>query len=247
MALIVILICLGVQRYMQFSSYAYQLNWVEPYYIWVVSQFEQMFTSYGFVGLVILVVPILVLVSIVFALFYHLFGIVAYFLLNLVLFWYCVDARYFKNISYPATETNGIFVHTYQNLFAIIFWFTLLGPVGLSLYFTVLKLREYLEKHVDEKNRILLEITQKTQGVLDWVPIRLLGLSFALVGHFTTVFKIWLSELLTGIKTDCQQVARWGDCALQTEDKNEAIALVDRALLVWLVAIALLYIGFWLG
>ncbi|EKD45010.1 MAG: hypothetical protein ACD_70C00115G0001, partial [uncultured bacterium] len=91
---------------------------------------------------------------------------------------------------------------------------------------------------------------EKALGVLDWVPIRILGLTFALAGNFGAVFKPWLTLLPKGISTDQKSVVELGRAALTGESSvslQQVVALIIRVLVVWLVIIMLITLGFWLG
>ena len=135
-------------------------------------------------------------------------------------------------------------------LFGFLFWYTILGPFGLALYYSVLEIIKVLEAKPNEAQTNLLKEAQLIRRVLDWVPVRLLGFAFALVGHFATVFKAWVNHLKTGINKEMPLLIEFAHAALQTKespDVTEAINLIDRSLLVWLVVIALVSIGFWLG
>lgn len=254
MAFIVIIISIAVQYYLKFGSYHYRLNWIEPYYRWMVQRIEIITKGHFVLAYIILILPLLLIVSIVFALTYHLLGIIGYFILNLVFVWYCLDARDLKKEPYQNIKPTDLFILTYQNLFAVIFWYALFGPFGLAIYLFVTELRIYL--HESNKHKKLRETSLLVQGIIDWVPLRLLGLSFALVGHFAVVFKVLMKDLFSGISLDRKLLMTWGKAALQltaSQKKSpsiftdEIIGLIHRALLVWLVVLALLSIAFWLG
>ncbi len=258
MSLIIILICIGLQRYLHFNSYTFQVNWLEPYYQWLSAKVSAVTTGHGVVSLLLLVVPILLIVGIVAALFYHLLGAVGYWLFSLIFLWYLLDARDIQKHSYPNTTPEKLFTICYQKLFALIIWYFVFGPVGLALYVVVRDLQEFLSKKESTDNQQLLTVTNNTLGLLDWVPVRLLGLSFALVGHFGAVFKSWMPKLLTGFKTGQQHIIEWGLAALQlsppttpdsptTVPQEDVVTLLNRSLLVWLVAMALITIGIWIG
>ncbi len=275
MSLIIILVCLGIQRYLKLNSYSHQVNWVEPYFKWMTAKVEQITKGHGFIGVAILVLPVLIGVAIIFALVYNLLGTIGYMVLSIVLVWYCMDGRDARREPYENMTTQALFITTYRNLFGVLFWYALFGPVGLSLYITVSKLQNFIAKQPlvlpegsdvslpKESDTSLNRCMNKTLGVLDWVPVRLVGLSYALVGHFGLVFKSWLKKLLRGVSNTQELVAEWGMIALKqvsTSDtsagatqaaaniqQTEAIALIDRSLLVWLIAILLVTFGFLLG
>lgn len=265
MALFVILICLAIQRYGKFNSYSRQLHWIEPYFKWMTGKVGQIMKGHGLIGAAILILPFLVGIAIIFALVSALLGDFGYFILSVVLLWYCLDARDIRKEPYEDKTSKALFITTYRNLFGVIFWFSLFGPVGLSLYIIVVKLGDLLVEGSpyisDEFGIALGESLHKILAILDWIPVRLLGLSYALVGHFGSVFKSWLKKLSQGLSNTEALVAEWGMIALQqgsTSDissaqdvasahEKEAISLIDRSLLVWLIVIFLITFGIFLG
>jgi len=251
MSLIVILICLGLQRYLKFNSYSCQLHWVDPYYKWMTAKFAQITKGHGFVGAAILVLPILAVVAIVFALVFNWLSLIGYAVLSIAIVWYCMDGRDMQKDPYENMSAQDLFITSYRNLFGVIFWYALFGPVGLTLYFSAGKLQNLImdqqtSSHEETQSSLSLCI-DKIMGVLDWVPVRLVGLSYALVGHFGLVFKSWLKKLFDGISNTQKLVSEWGMIALKdvAEDTQtaEAITLIDRALLVWLVVLFLISLG----
>lgn len=264
MALIVILICLGIQRYGKFNSYSRQLNWAEPYFAWMTTKLEATLKGHGLLGVSILVLPPLIGVAIIFSLIDGVLGGFGYAVLSIFLLWYCLDARDIRNDPYEDRSPENLFLTSYRNLFGAIFWFAFFGPVGLSLYIIVVKLENVIVKQQssspEEPKTSLEEYMTKTLNILDWVPVRLLGLSYAVVGHFSSVFTSWLKKLSQGLSNTSALVAEWGMTALQhmatsdtssesPEDKQEreAISLIDRSLLVWLIVLFLVTFGILLG
>lgn len=243
MTLIAILVCLGLQRYLGLNSFEHQISWIEPYFKWMRGRLKQITQGHGFVGLLLLIIPLLLIISIVFALTYHLLGSLGYVILSVALLWYCLDARDLHKHPYENAHVADIFVLRYRHQFALLFWYFLFGPVGLALYIAMSHLHDFLTEQKDQSPS-LQKYTNLALGVLDWVPVRLLGLSFALVGQFSATFKAWMKDLPKGIAADQKFVANWGQAALhEPANKDEAIATVDRALLVWLVVLALVVIA----
>ena len=83
-----------------------------------------------------------------------------------------------------------MFLKSYQKIFAPLAWYFIAGPIGLTLYVVVETLRAQLST---QKYFILVA------GILDWVPVRLAGLTFALAGNFGAVFKDLMKEFFPGV------------------------------------------------
>jgi len=274
MTLIIILIAIVVQRFMKFNSYSHQFDWASHYFQWMNSKVKSITTGHGLVGVAILVVPIVLIAAIVFGIAYGFFGLLGVGILQLVLVWYCLDARDIEKEPFEKATSETILLTSYRNLFANLFWYGFFGPVGLVLYVVVGRLSPVIPKSLpaastssaenegeadqdpleqpQKSDGSLHEYLMKIQGVLDWVPVRLLGLSFALVGHFAAVFKLWLQKLFHGVSDVQSLVVEWGQAALKLDTEEgsplaPAIHLVDRSLLVWLVVNFLLTAGVILG
>ncbi|MBX9406074.1 regulatory signaling modulator protein AmpE [Pseudomonas baetica] len=78
----------------------------------------------------------------------------------------------------------------YQSFFAVIFWYFVLGPVAALAY----RLLALAEEH--GQTPALVERAAQLRHAFDWVPVRLLAASFALVGNFVAVSRVMLHELL---------------------------------------------------
>src|SRR5207253_3938352 len=72
----------------------------------------------------------------------------------------------------------------YQSFFAVIFWYFLLGPVAALSY----RLLALAAEH--GKNPALAERAEQLRHAFDWLPVRLLAASFALVGNFVAVSRV---------------------------------------------------------
>src|SRR3990167_392841 len=129
-------------------------------------QFSKLMQGHGLFAVLILLLPIVIVVSLIFTLVYHVLGHVGYLILSLLLLWYCIDVVILKQTAATSTSTTDLFLKSYQKIFAPLLWYFVFGPAGLTLYVVVAILRAQLS---DQPYFVI------TQGVLDWVPIRLLG------------------------------------------------------------------------
>jgi membrane protein required for beta-lactamase induction len=245
MTLLLILIAIGVQRFLQFLSQPLRLAWSGSYYRWCESKIEYVTKGHGLLGFAILVIPVLFVISIIYSVVFHLMGTVGYSALSLLLLWYCIDARDLVKQPYPRLGPVNTLSKVYRDLFAPLFWFAILGPVILALYYLVNHFNEYLNEHPGFESKELLNYSQKVLAVLDWIPMRLFALGFALVGNFGLVFKIWVKSLPAGFDPQLSLISHCGQPIVKTTE--DAVNLLNRVLIVWLVAIALITIGLILG
>lgn len=79
----------------------------------------------------------------------------------------------------------------YQSFFAVIFWYALLGPVAALAYRLLALTCEHTQLVAMRERAVQL------RHAFDWLPVRLLAASFALVGNFAAVSRVLLHELLS--------------------------------------------------
>jgi adenosylcobinamide-phosphate synthase len=166
------------------------------------------------------------------------------------------------------TIVKGVF-DSYHYVFAIIFWFTLTyffggwGAMGALLY----RLSYELTKAWHQRDNAFYHLSRAVLNALDYVPVRLVALSFALMGNFEEAVYYWRAQLeaghtkTTGLLLACVE----GALGIRLRNKHEitignerpilglgetfepmylqdASRLIWRTLLLWLVMIALIYI-----
>lgn len=138
--------------------------------------------------------------------------------------------------------------------FAVIFWFVVLGPLGAILYRCASLMRT--QPLPDMAGAASFhEAAARLQGILAWLPARLLVLGFALAGSFEDTITDWKAyyERSPGrfwevndevIVTAGRGALRLGESSddAGASDVRAALALVLRTLVVWLVLLGLLAI-----
>lgn len=129
----------------------------------------------------------------------------------------------------------------YQSFFAVIFWYFLLGPVAALSY----RLLALAAQH--SQNPGVAERAMQLRHAFDWVPVRLLAASFALVGNFVAVSRIMLHELLNWNISAAQLINKVGLAAgeiPQPVTGPDGINSLDRLWELLLRAALLWYAGF---
>ncbi|MGV6397196.1 regulatory signaling modulator protein AmpE [Pseudomonas caspiana] len=131
----------------------------------------------------------------------------------------------------------------YQSFFAVIFWYALLGPVAALAY----RLLALAAEH--SKTAGVTENASQLRHAFDWVPVRLLAASFALVGNFVAVSRVMLHELLNWNISAAQLISKIGCVAgevpapvVGAEGVNSLDVLWEllvRAAIVWYAGFAL--------
>ncbi len=129
----------------------------------------------------------------------------------------------------------------YQSFFAVIFWYFLLGPVAALAY----RLLALCVEH--GRNPALVERAAQMRHAFDWLPVRLLAASFALVGNFVAVSRVMLHELLSWEISAAQLVEKVGRVAGELPAPApgaEGVASLDSLWELLLRAALLWYAGF---
>lgn len=244
MAFVVIVFSFALQWFFNISSDPYQREWAPHYLAWLRKYFSGLMQGHGLFTLLICVLPILIVVSLLLTLLYHLFGHVGYLILSLMLFWYCIDITALRVSSRRAFSAEQFLIESYQKIFSPLFWYLVFGPIGLTLSVVI----TILEKEFLSESAFSLAVQ-----VIDWLPVRALGLSFALVGNFGSVFKLWIKHLPRGLSDEQSEVLTLAQEALGGGADNKSLLLSDvvnllhRTILVWLIVIALVLISGWLS
>jgi adenosylcobinamide-phosphate synthase len=166
---------------------------------------------------------------------------------------------------------------SYRHVFGTLFWFLVLpGPGGAVLYrLTVLLAGQWLGVAVTPIGHQLASFGRPVQRLLyclDWIPVRLTALTFAVIGDFEDAVYCWriqakqwpsihdgillasgagaLGVQIGGVITDSTGEPEFrpelgmGEPA-DADILPSAIGLVWRALLVWLALLLLLTLAYW--
>ena len=132
----------------------------------------------------------------------------------------------------------------YQGFFAVIFWYFVLGPVAALAY----RLLALASEH--GKTPALVERATQARHAFDWMPVRLLAASFALVGNFVAVSRVMLSELLNWNISASRLISKVGCVAGEVPAPVVGVVgvnsldvlweLLIRSAIVWYVGFALI-------
>ena len=191
--------------------------------------------------------------------------------------WRGIDASAATAEEIPKLAIEQGFTDSYRHVFGTLFWFLVLpGPVGAVLYrLTVLLTERWSGDAVTPMGHELGQFGQPVQRLLfwlDWVPVRVTAVTFAIVGDFEDAIYCWrtqakswpslqdgillasgagaLGALIGGEVTgpagepEFRPELGLGEAA-DAEMMPSAVGLVWRALLVWLAVLLLLTLAYW--
>ncbi|MDX1901515.1 MAG: regulatory signaling modulator protein AmpE [Gammaproteobacteria bacterium] len=249
MTFIIIILSLLIERFFHWRKHRHW-EWLEGYQAGFKLSISKWHPT---MQALLILLPVLVLVGIIQILLinrlYHVPAIV----FGVVVLLYCLgpDNLWVEFQARAKSEehvdsvafANAFFEASYYRIFAVIFWFAILGPVGAVLY----RMIERLAEHSETLSSQMIWLRQ----CLDWLPIRILTFIFALGGHFTEVIACWERNTLHGLSSSQPLLLECGFAALDRRDavadereiEWEAIALFDRSLVVFVVLIALVVLA----
>ncbi len=248
MEFIAILICLAVERWTSFGKHVRRFSLFLRY----IKLFSRLKLPAYFTFAAILL-PLVAVVGVIYwYLLFVWFGLFA-FIFAVAILLYCLG-EFETNQSVEASEAvyttqsdqkiATLLVQANHNIFAVLFWFIILGPVGPILY----RLNDILSHQAHFGD--VIKLSQKLESYLDWIPIRLFAFSFSLMSHFIVVLKSWIKLVLSGVQKNEEILANCGFAALERERRSKnmtdesikihVLELVDRALILWLVILALI-------
>lgn len=185
--------------------------------------------------------------------------------------------------SYPEASDSDVarlaveeaLLAAHRNVFGVIFWFVVLpGPAGAVAY----RLADFLVRGWHRaggagEQVVLDRFSRRAFSVLDWVPARLTGASFAIVGNFEDAILCWRTQAAQWPEPSSGIVLASGGGALglrlgmpiqqsgalverpelgagedvRVESMQGAIGLLWRALLMCLLMLALVSLVVWVA
>lgn len=156
-----------------------------------------------------------------------------------------MDTSYNKSLHWYLL--NNIFIAANVRIFAVIFWFIILGPGGAILYRLVNLLSP--GSTIASSDYALANAARHAQALLDWVPIRIFTFLFALSGHFVQVLETWRKYVSFGLTNNETMLTECGIAALGFQEQNKipedgsaeknAENLIDRVF-IFLIVLSLL-------
>jgi membrane protein required for beta-lactamase induction len=151
-----------------------------------------------------------------------------------------------------------LFVAANDRLFAVLFWFVVLGPLG-ALWF---RLSSELRRHRRNGSSGFARSVVDLYDILVWVPARLVALGYALSGSFTHAIEAWRFRDTVALGDSAVVLVQSGMGALQLGNEpelssnaeelareirslNAVRTLIKHTLLIWLAVLAVITFAGW--
>jgi len=186
--------------------------------------------------------------------------------------WRGGDASQFSPEEIARVTVERVMEASNRQMFGVLFWFVLLvplGPVGAVLYRTA----SILSRRWEGSRGHFSAFAQRAFHLVNWVPARLVALTYAIAGNFEDAMYCWRTQAATwpdaeegvviaagagamGVKLG-QSVTVGGEAVWRPElgtgqapDHDcidSAISMIWRGLVIWLVAGLLVVVAGWVG
>jgi len=115
---------------------------------------------------------------------------------------------------------STVLTHQLTSFYAVAFWFFLLGAPAALLY-RLLQL--YQEKQQAPASG--LADMSRLLWLLEWLPVRLMGLLFCLVGNFATTFWVLKQTLQDAVSASADVLTRCADAALFLDSQPDTLSV----------------------
>ncbi len=172
--------------------------------------------------------------------FYH----IPLLLFDILIFLYCLGPENLWLEFQPTASVSArnFFLAANSRVLAVLFWFCLLGPVGAMLYRVIA---------LSAEGRFpFAALAGRARSWLDWLPVRFFAFIFALGGHFTEVIRCYKRYASKGpamnetlfVESGMAALDRLDTVTTSETEMQEALALLDRVLLMFFVLLALLVV-----
>lgn len=281
MTLLIILLCIALERYVAVGAVLKRFVWLDGYYQWIERSLASrwqlgVWRSYLLASLVLIVAVSLLYYS-TWHVWYGSTGIIV----STFILLYCLGPddlyhqlkQYFKAVQAGDSEqekltmsaitakpvpasaaqaqrqlTLAIIEHANDRLFAVLFWFIVFGPIGALTYRVIGLLSVKLKQDSSVPTRVGSSINS-LRAILDWIPARLTGIFYVLVGNFSDSFPVWWRSLRRGWQENAQLLCETGiraagvdmDASAATSTESlEVVRLLDRTLVMILLTLSIL-------
>lgn len=218
----------------QFILRCRSANWFNTY----VSKMMELVNHYSFkqsyVVALVIFVPLLAALFLLELLFSKLFGPTGNFLFLIV------TLVYFLGNKESDTQSSE-FVQAHETSFAILFWFALLGPLGAFLYW-FLAVAKQCSAISTAVNPELVQTMNKLHAWAAWLPARITGFVYALVGNFTKGFNCWLKAMGSPALPSSEFLVDCGNASIDASVADDGANLVDRAFIAWVILSVLIVV-----
>lgn len=224
MNILSILICLGLERYLNLDEAFRSFNWFTKY-VNQIYKFVNIDKFPEYIVILLILFPVMFITALIQFGLMHILGGVLGIVFNIAVLFFslnstCLEkkfAEYFtaknagnltaasESINQPYTKNDTIQSLTrsmtitllryyVREVFGVLFWFLLGGGFGALTYRLVIQLNK-LTNNSNLQYKDLHSAASNLLDLLDWIPVRITTLIYSFAGNFTKCFGTWLRHL----------------------------------------------------
>lgn len=283
MTLIILLLALGLEHFVGITGEIRRFDWFYRYLNWLENRLSQYGFWNGAGGVVITLAGPLVLLLLVGYLLAVLFAPLAWFFALVVLL-YSLGPHYLFPVldqfidaldeedetraAELATEIAGvggneldeqgmlgeILLQSNERIFAVIFWFIVLGAFGALLY----RLACVLHQRRHDIHGGYSDAARHLKNILDWPATRLLLVGNALSGNMVDAIEAWRDSEQQSLEVNESVLVAAGLGALNYQPEEDTsgvdtywyralLGMLHRTLILWLAILGLMTLAGWLS
>lgn len=286
MNLIAIVLSLAVERFLNQVENIRRYNWIKNYYQWIARKLPDGYIN-GILGTICIIIPPVVAVALLFYFLNVVVGFLLSILVliyclgprlldveveNYMAALTQQDAQRIAETqarfhSFGQEEGSNapqfsiaekLFFEANQRMFAVIFWFIVLGPAGALLYRLCIELKKEAQHH-SNKAEFYAYVTTYVD-LLNFFPANLTALGYALCGSFKHAIDNWRRAFRTNANLEVlnAQILMFtgkGAALLYHHDQPVAqdvdsvqtsLELIWRTTILWIFAIAIFTLANWI-
>jgi AmpE protein len=241
MCFFIVLVCLSLERFFSIEA-ALRRAAGFHHYITQIRRFTPLSWQKRPYGILFFLLPTLSLILGLHILNEYYLSKPLAFLVEAIVLLYCLGPT---DIYHQSTVPQDLFEKAHTHLFAVLFWFALLGPVGVLLFRLLERLSEMPKKQMELSEAITAdvpELARRLLGYFNWLPIRFFVGIQSILGKFPETLRYWLDYLLMDWTHNNQFLENSGRIALDmpvestlaSDQYTHALALFDKMLLIFL-------------
>lgn len=193
---------------------------------------------------------------------------------NLLTEWRGESAAEYNGTEIARVAIEQGLVDSHRHVFGVIFWFLILpGPSGALLYSLAGILEQRWGRQAPQDAGDFGRFTAQMFHYLDWIPVRLTAMSFAIAGDFEDAVYCWRSQAASWLEPEQGVVLASGAGALgvrlgetlhqhgtvifrpdlglgddaDVNTMTSAVGMIWRALVIWMFVLALITVARWVG
>lgn len=210
------------------------VNWLNVYIVKMNGYISNLGLTQSYLVMLALFAPLCIILILAKLLFTLVFGAIGGVLFAAFVLFYFLGNDH-------AAKNKSEFVVAHERSFGILFWFALLGPIGSLLYWFLVATSQV--KSADEQlDSGFYAALDWIHAIIAWVPVRITGFVYALVGNFTAGFNAWLHAMRLPRMPSSELLNNCGNASIDASIADDSQNLVYRAFIAWVILSVLIVV-----